>query len=746
MTKKLAWITISILVIVTAYISSFLPQLYFDYDFNSFFNPSDSSTYAYKQHQEKFGTDNDFILIGIESETTALDSAYLSRIESLTAHLKTGPYIEDVVSATTLQSLVREPLTGALIKRPYITYRPSDVERIGADHSNFRTLFSDDFKSSSVLVSHQDGLSKSKCDTLSRFVEDALADWPDSKVHVAGRSIGQAVYIETIESEFFLFLILSLVFVISFLWLMFRNLIGILVPLIAVGFSVIWTMGIIYASNIGISLLMTMIPPVIFVVGISDCIHLYARFLEEFREGNTLDESIKIMIKKTGVATLITSVTTAIGFASLYFTQVPALQNFGFVTAAGVLATYFVSIALMPALLKISTHRAAKQQRDTRIENTIEKLVRFSVNRYRQVRVASLLLIIVLAWAGYQVEQNNFLLEDMREGTKIKDDFDFFDSHFSGVRPFEMGIQLHENFDLTREKIEKLNGIDQYLETNYGVGAIQSLPQVAKELNKTYHAGKPAYYRLPNTERAWNFVLSNMEKLIQSGKLDHIVAQGHNYLRIFGRAPDYGGKVFTQKNTELNQFLSGESATLGKFILTGTGHLIDLTNQNLVYSLGTGLGLAFALISVLMAFLFRSVRMLVISLIPNLLPLLAVTAIMAATGIDLKLTTGIIFTITFGIAVDDTIHILSRYILELRDGKSKNEALMNAFSHTGKALVITTLILVGGFSTLCASSFQGTFYIGLLVTLTLILALVFDLVALPAWLYSSANGTSFPKK
>ncbi len=746
MTKKLAWIIILVLVFATAYISSFLPGLYFDYDFNSFFNPSDSSTYAYNQHQEKFGTDNDFILIGVESEITALDSAFLCRIDALSDKLKTGPFVERVTSVTTLESIVREPLTGALVKKPYLTYRSADYERVEKDPSNFRTLFSDDLKSSSIIISHEQGLSKVRCDTLAQFINDAVAEWPPSKVHIAGRAIGQAIYIETIESEFFLFLILSLVFVISFLWLMFRNLIGILVPLIAVGFSVVWTMGIIYASDIGISLLMTMIPPVIFVVGISDCVHLYARFLEEYREGNTLDESIRIMIKKTGLATLITSVTTSIGFASLYFTQVPALQNFGFVTAAGVLATYIVSIALMPALLKISTHREAEKKRNTRIERTIEKLVRFSVQRYRQVRIASLLLIIILAWAGAQVEQNNFLLEDMRKGTKIKDDFDFFDTHFSGVRPFEMGIDFEEDFALSKEKIEELNRIDQYLESTYGVGAIQSIPQIAKELNRTYHGGKSAFYTLPESDRVWNYVLKNIEKLIQSGKLDHIVARESNYLRVFGRAPDYGGKVFTEKNIGLKNFLDEEMESLGQFVITGTGHLIDRTNQNLVYSLGTGLGLAFALISVLMAFLFRSLRMLIISLIPNLLPLLAVTAIMAATGIDLKLTTGIIFTITFGIAVDDTIHILSRYILELRDGKAKSEALMNAFTHTGKALVITTLILVGGFSTLCASSFQGTYYIGLLVTLTLILALAFDLVALPAWLHSSAKGSSFPKK
>jgi hypothetical protein len=224
------------------------------------------------------------------------------------------------------------------------------------------------------------------------------------------------------------------------------------------------------------------------------------------------------------------------------------------------------------------------------------------------------------------------------------------------------------------------------------------------------------------------------------------------YGRIFGRVGDWGAQEFGRKNSELMAFIEAENLDANFDIeITGTGTLIDRTNQNIAMSLAKGLGAAILLIAVIMGLMFRSFPMVIYALIPNLLPLLAVSAIMSATGIDLKMSTSIIFTIAFGIAVDDTIHLLSRFRLELAKGFSRKEAMNNSFVHTGKALILTSIILFGGFISLCFSSFQSTFFVGLFVTLTLIFALLFDLTLLPALVVTGsdsdvASGNGFAEK
>jgi predicted RND superfamily exporter protein len=217
------------------------------------------------------------------------------------------------------------------------------------------------------------------------------------------------------------------------------------------------------------------------------------------------------------------------------------------------------------------------------------------------------------------------------------------------------------------------------------------------------------------------------------GKLSTLVDSTAAKARMFGRVADLGAQAFAERNTRLYKWLA-ETGLAAKYDvhITGTGTLIDRTNQNLVSSLSKGLGVAFLLISLIMGFMFGSLSMVIIALIPNVLPLITVAAVMTLTGIDLKMSTSIIFTIAFGIAVDDTIHLLSRYKLELLKGRSRLMALRNSYVHTGKALVITSIILFGGFIGMCFSTFQSTYYIGLLVTLTLFFALLFDLTLLPA--------------
>lgn len=739
MTKKWAVFFLFAVVAATVLFGLTLPDTKFDYDFDKFFKPDDEPTQYFNNHRDIFGTDNDFILIGVVNQGGVFDPSFLSEIEKLTAEVKELPYVKDVISPATLDNYVREPLTGTIFQTKVIRGdREKDSIRVFSDPSLVDNIFSITAPAISLVVITEPKLSKNKSDVISTALKSTIQKYKFNDVHLAGRAIGQVVYVDKIQTEFSLFMGIALVFIIILLFIMFRSVRGVLIPLATVLIAVVWSIGILNLSGKGISILLNMLPPVIFVVGMSDAVHLYSRFLEELRDGATKARAIHQMVFDTGLAAFFTSITTAIGFASLYLTGIPALQEFGVITASGVIAAYVISITMLPAWLVLTEppHKVINNVKGN-WQKQLDGILLPIIHHRRWVVLGTLIIALGFGFAASKLELNNYILEDLKPDEPMRKDFAFFDVNFAGVRPFELGLKLKKEDDsfLTPQNIEKLNTLEQYLKTTYGVHALLSPVAAAKESNRMRHGGKNEFYTLPDSESDWKKTEKDLKAILKTGKLKPVLTNDQHYARISGRTGDLGAQYFDSANVALQTFAEAEGITdIMDIEITGTGTLIDRTNQNLVFSLSKGLGTAFLLIAVLMGLMFRSFKMVLIALIPNLLPLIAIGGVMAISGVDLKMSTSIIFTIAFGIAVDDTIHLLSRYKLEMINGRSPNLALRNAFVHTGKAIIITSIILFGGFISLCFSSFQSTFYIGLLVTLTLAFALFFDMTILPALL------------
>lgn len=716
-----------------------LPDTKFDYDFDKFFKPDDETTEYFNNHRQDFGTDNDFILIAIVNKSGVFDPAFLSKIDSLTREFKTLPYVKTVISPTTLTYNIRESLTGAIFQTPVIRGdRTKDSIRVFTDPSLIGNTFSSDTSAISLVVITDSNLSKNKSDIVSEALQASLSKYSFDGIHMAGRAIAQVVYIDKIQNEFGLFMGIAMVFVVIILFVTFRSFRGVIIPMVTVLTAVVWSIGILNLSGKGVNLLLNMLPPVIFVVGMSDAVHLYSRFLEELRNGASKKTAIHQTIFDTGSAAFLTSITTAIGFASLYLTGIPVLQDFGIIVAAGVIAAFAISITLLPAWLVLTDipHRVVTKDKGN-WQKFLDRLLSPMIKYRKWVFLGTLLITIGFGFAASKLELNNFILEDLKPDEPVSQDFAFFDKNFAGVRPFELGLKLknkNESF-LSPVNLENLNKIEGYLKEYYGVSAIISPVTAAKENNRMNHGGKNEYYRLTHSGNDESKTQRDLNNIAKTGKLKPVLSKEQTYARISGRTIDLGAQYFSKANADLQTFAEAEGITKTIDLeVTGTGMLVDRTNQNLVLSLGKGLAAAFLLISILMGIVFRSFKMVIIALLPNLLPLIAIGGVMAIFGIDLKMSTSIIFTIAFGIAVDDTIHFLSRYRLELLNGRSKSQALRNAYVFAGKAIILTSIILFGGFISLCFSSFQSTFYIGILVTLTLFFALAFDLTFLPALL------------
>jgi len=737
--RKNALIALFLLTAVTLFLGSTLPDTGFDYNFDKFFKPDDEATQYFQTHRDTFSTDNDFVLIGVVNKKGVFRADFLSEVDELTNHLAEISHVTEVISPTNATVTVREPLTGAVFEKPLLTGNAElDSLRVFSDPSVRGNLFSRDTTALSIVVMTTEFLNKNESDELASELNELLADFDFDGMHLSGRAIGQVVYIKKIQDEFILFMGIAMGFVVVLLFVMFRSVRGIILPMATVLLAVVWSVGILNFSGRGISILLNMLPPVIFVVGMSDAVHLYSRYIEELKKGKDKSEAIRLMTFDTGLATLLTSITTAIGFASLWFTGIPALREFGLLTAAGVLAAFVIAITMMPAWLILSKipRGSIDSPNIRRWDKFLIPLFSSVARRPKRIFLFTGILAACMIGSVFTLDLNNYILEDLKKGEKLRRDFTFFDEYFSGVRPFDLGIKWKG--ELSPAHFIALEKLHDYLDTAYGVGAISSPLSVVKEINRSRHGGSNDYFELPQSEAELERLTREYRRVLKTGKLYQFTTSDGAYVRILGRVGDRGAQFFQNKNKELRHFLkTSEIEEQAEVSVTGTGTLIDRTNQTLVTSLSKGLGAAFVLIALVMGLMFRSVKMMLIALVPNLLPLLAVGSVMAMTGINLNMSTGIIFTIAFGIAVDDTIHLLSRYKLELLKGNSPARAIKSSYLYTGKALIITSIILFGGFVGLCFSSFQSTFYIGLFVTLTLVFALVFDFILIPPLVLST---------
>ncbi|MBL4755726.1 MAG: MMPL family transporter [Flavobacteriales bacterium] len=344
--------------------------------------------------------------------------------------------------------------------------------------------------------------------------------------------------------------------------------------------------------------------------------------------------------------------------------------------------------------------------------------------------VISIVLVAISLSGIHGIKINNHFLDDIAQESPLKKDLLYFENNFSGIRPFEMGIDLVDsnNSIFQRDVLIEMEIVERYLQDEYGVGALVSPLTIVKSANRAIHGGRNRFYTLPDSEKG----LAEVMKLLKKNKKlrEYKMLVNENRARISGKMKDLGSLEVAERNLSLATYLA-ENTALATFHITGAAQLMDNSNANIALNLTRGLGIALAFTAVILGLLFSSLRIALLSLIPNAFPLILIGGMMGWFGVDLKVATALIFPIAFGIAVDDTIHLLSRLRIELEYGASWEEAIRNSILKTGKAILITTLILSSGFGVFMFSEFQSTYYIGLLVGMALIFAVLADLFLLP---------------
>ena len=742
MTKRRAYFTLIILSIFTLILGYYATQARVDYEFEKFFPSSSDEVTFFESFRQRFETDNDFLMLGIEESNGVMDSLFLTEIKSLISDLKKVHNVEDVRGGTSLKRIRREPLSGNLIPSKLIPLSSQEridkeAEKILLDPMLTPIFFSEDGKNINLIIKHKQRLSKVGCDSLVAEIRTVLEGYNFEAYHMAGRAIAQSFYVNLMRSELAKFSGIGALFVILFLFIIYRNLWSVLVPMLLVSVSALWTIGIMTLFNKPLDIMLVVLPTLIFIVGVSDVIHLYTKFLFLKREGMSKIKAIHKTMNDVGIATLLTSTTTSIGFASLYFVQVPIIQEFGLVSAMGVMVTFFVTFTAFIAFLSLTPERyfSSSIQSDY-WKRKLSKGFVFTL-RYGKLLLGVTVLILVISVFGLmRIEQKNKLLEELPLDSPLLSEISYFNDHFIGTRPFEMSLTLRNDasfFDY--EILEQIDTLDYFLLNEYGVEFLVSPSMMMKKTNLDLHKGDTSYFKMPS-ESFLSSIRSNFESKRFKRETQAFIDEEAGIARINGRLKDYGSEYFKTVNKELETFFESSGlSSYFKYKLTGSAYLIDKSNEVLSSNLLLGLLTAFGLIALLVGGIFKSFKMLSIVMVVNVIPLIAIAGIMGFMGIDLKISTSVIFTIAFGIAVDDTIHFLSKYKLAGKDHKTALFALKNTYLSTGRAIILTTIVLIGGFISLLFSGFMGTYYIGLLVSGTLVFALLVGLFVLPYLLY-----------
>lgn len=739
--KRYSLIVLTIVVLFSALCAYKLKDLRFDYDFEAFFPNEDNELEQYQTFRNRFEWDNEFVLLAMENKAGIFRQDFLVKVDSLTSDLKKIRYVERVISPTNIKNI---SLNGLPVQKRLLHIDDASLYKEDSIHVyNTPTLigsfFPPDAKSICIFIKTEQGLSKSKCDSLAKNIEQAFNKYKFDEIHFVGRIVAQDVYLKNLQSEFVYFLIISFGLVIIFLWLSFRSLYGIIVPISIVLVSILWTMGIMALIGKAIDIMTVMMPTMIFISGMSDVIHFFSKYFEELSKGTERDKIYPMILKEVGFPTFLTLITTIVGFLSLLFSSIVPIRDFGVYTSIGIAVAFALSYTLLPALLYIFTPKRLVKVHSH--DNNTYNLMRrglFWIFRNQKTILAITGLLIVLSIAGiYKIKVNNLLLEDLSDNVKIKRDFNFFDKHYSGARPLELSVEVKGkgNTIWDYEAMRELNEVDSFLKKEYHAGFMYSPAMVVRSVNKALNGEEQGEGRFPTKEE-----YEDVKKQLTSNKknkdIKRIISPDGRHARISGKIKDEGSLVINERNQHFKAFLQSHvNPNLLEVQITGAAHLIDRNNEYMVDNMTQGFACSIIVIALLTYFLHRSWRMVLVFILPNLIPLLIIAGIMGFAGIELKAATSLVFSIAFGVATDDTIHFISRLKIELGYGKSLMYAFKRTYFETGKPILLTTFILMGGFAGLMISNFQSTFYFGFLICITIVIAVMADIFLLPVLLF-----------
>ncbi len=727
--KRKALIRLIILMVFTGALAFQIPKTQFNYDFDSFFPSNDDDLVYYETLNKEFGEFNDFLFVVLKSPNPRGKNT-LKATQLIIDHLKRWPEVSDIQSPFDVSRIQITPFginSNKIIEADKDVSRETILEN-GLDGQ----FFGRDEKSLMFVIRHQAFDDHKKSDAFMVKLREYLTENYQNDHIISGKVQMQFDFTKKLETELSSLLVLVCIFVIIVLAFLFKTIKGVLIPLLALLLSVVWTMGFLALTGKSIDVLVVIIPPILLIVALSDVIHFVHKYDDFIYRKVSKEESLKATIIFIGKATFLTSVTTAVGFLSLYVIPIGPIKDFGLYTAIGVVFAFIITFLLVPSLLYFYPKPVENKHRTKSLWKHQFDWLYVSVLRNRNKVAWSALIISAFLILGIaNLRLNTSILVGFQKNEPELEEVAYFDSNYDGYKPFEIGVRLSDERDLfDKEVLATLESIEKFVASEYDVQKIESPLNLIRTLNAGLYGASRNFYSLPLEKD-----LRRISRLYNSPKLKDLRLAFQNSsgetIRLIGRSKDIGSARGRALNKALENFLEEIDSEILTARLTGTSLLIDKTDSYISQSLIKGLGIAILSVSLFLFLFFRNWQVVIYSLIPNILPILILFGLMGYLDIDLNISTAIIFTVAFGVAVDDSIHLLARYYLERRRFKTSIWCLKHSISSTGKSIFMTSLVLSIGFSLFLTSGLSSPFYLGFFIVLTALVALILDLTLLP---------------
>src|SRR6267154_6508540 len=741
---------IVLIVLITAVMGYYATKVEMSYDLARTVPADDPEMVFLQQFKQQFGEDANVIGIGLQ-DSSIYSLQNFNHFRELNKTIKAIPGINNLLSLTELK-IIRKDTAHKRFKIDAIFPKQIDSQQqldslltvLRTQKAYMGQLVNEKNGATMMIVSVKKEIMNSakRVDLTNELGKagDAFSKTTGIKLHYGGLPYIRTIMATKVRQEMQNFLFLSALVTGFIMFLFFRSLRAVLFSMIIIGIVVVWVMGTLALFGFKITLLSGLIPPVIVTIGITNAIYLLNKYHLEFAKLQDKPEAIAIVVKKMGLAMFLTNLTVAIGFLTLLSTDILLLREFGMVAGINIMALFVVSLVMIPAIFSWLPEPKPKHLRhlDFKIMGKFLELTDITVHRNRPVIYTVAVGLAVFSVFGiWKLESVTFMVDDVPENTDIHKDLKFFESNFSGIMPLEIEVNTGKRRGV--QSIENLKKIDEF-ET-----FIDSLPEVSRPLSiislvkaskQAFYGNDPKRYELPSSKQEAVFILRYMKSQgDSSGLRKSFVDSTYTRMRISMQIADIGSTrmdslVSRVIEPRMNKIFAGTNITTK---VTGTTKLFIKGNRFLVDSLKDSLLRAFILITLSMSILFANVRMIIISLVPNLLALMITAGLMGYFGIHLKASTALIFSITFGISVDNSIRFLAKYRQEQLVNKffvplSVSESILE----TGKSIIYTSIVLFAGFIIFAFSSFGGTIALGILTSTTLVISMFTNLILLPA--------------
>ncbi|MGB0982150.1 MAG: efflux RND transporter permease subunit [Winogradskyella sp.] len=709
---------------------------------------------TYNNFLEVFGEEGNLIVLGVK-DSTLFSVKNFNAWNSLAESFKSYNEVETVLSIKDLQKLVKNTKKEQFDLEPFIKDSITNSTQLDAlqnelfkkypFYDNF--LFNAETKTvrTAIYIKKDIVNTAARKDFVIKNLQPKIEDFEAKtglNVRISGMPYIRTLNAQNIVDEIPIFIIAAL-FVTSFIFfLFFRSFRATFISLIVVCLGVMWTFGILGLLGYEITVLTALIPPLIIVIGIPNCIFLINKYQHEVKLHGNKVKSLQRVITKVGNATLMTNVTTASGFATFILTESTLLKEFGIVASLSILAIFILCLLVIPIIytfLPYPKERHLEHLNKRWIGGFVDWMERMVKHRKITIYITALVLIITSMIGIYQIKISGSLIEDMPKDKAFFKDIKFFEDEFDGVMPLEIMVDTKRKKGVMKlATLKRINAIERLIVETPELSRPISVVSIVKYSKQAYYNGNPKYYQLPTSQEN-SFILSYAKNSSNNvDLLKNFVDSTGQYARITTFMKDIG----TDKMERIQENLQHKIDNVFpkeryQVTMTGKALVFQKGTTYLVKNLVVSLSLAIFLISLFMAYMFRSFKMIIVSLIPNLLPLLVTAGLMGYLGVPIKPSTILVFSIAFGISVDDTIHFLAKYRQELQANRWKiKKSVYAALRETGVSMFYTSIVLFFGFSVFTISSFGGTVALGALVSVTLLFAMLSNLLLLPSLLLS----------